>query len=231
MCPEKHVAREITMPSKHRGRRGGSVVEFAFISIFLVPLVLGTMAFGITMIKALEAVQVARDAGHMYARGVDFAFPGNKNLLARLGESLGLKVTGGNGAVILSTVTYVGRQECKALGLADNAIPPNPTPSCVNYGHYVFTHRIVVGNESVGVSHIGAPAAGLVDSSTGYIKRQDYVTNSGSRADGFTLLPTPMEDGTDGFQAGQFAYLVETMFKGPEFPGYTSGNTYTRVLF
>ena len=42
---------------------------------FMVPLWLGTSAVGLNMITSLQVIQLARDAGHMYARGVEFRFP------------------------------------------------------------------------------------------------------------------------------------------------------------
>ena len=57
----------------HRSQRGGSSIEFAFIVLTLVPLLLGTGATGVNMIRTLQTAQLARDAGHMFARGVDFS--------------------------------------------------------------------------------------------------------------------------------------------------------------
>lgn len=238
------------MTSKNNRQRGGSAMEFALLTLVWVPLLLGTAAMGAAMLRASQSVQLARDAGHMYARGVDFAFPGNQQLLAQLGAGLGMRTpegggepvrfggglematSGGDGKIILSTLTYVGRYQCKALGLADNATPPNPSANCTNYGHFVFTHRIVIGNPALPASAMGDPDPALVDPVTGYIARDDYVKKAGARADRFTLLPKPREDGADGFQAGQFAYLAETYFKTPDFPGFTSGGcTYTYAIF
>ncbi len=215
-----------------RRKRGGSAVEFALLTVVWVPLLLGTLSVGTTMIDHLQAVQVARDAGHMYARGVDFSFPANQSLLARVAQGLDLRPTGGEGRVILSTISYIGRYECKAMSLADNSEPPNPYPSCTNYGHFVFTHRLEMGDSAIPGSRFGDPQEGLVEGSTGYISRYDYTTHAGARATGFRLLPKPNEEGADGFQAGQFAYVVETRFRNSAFARPIAGDfTYTYAIF
>src|ERR1035441_6478821 len=88
-----------------RRRLGGSAcIEFAFVVMVLVPLFLGTGAAGINMILTLQTIQVARDAGHMYARGLDFSQPGNKTILANLGQTLGLSTT---------ARSEIGRASCR----------------------------------------------------------------------------------------------------------------------
>ena len=220
------------MAAKRSSRRGGSAVEFALLSVVWVPLLLGSWATGMTMIRSLQSDQIARDAGHMYARGVDFSLSGTQAMLGELSSDMGTLTSTGTGEVILSTISYIGRYQCKALGLADNADPPNPSAACTNYGHWVFTHRFTIGNSSLATSHFGSPDASLVTQSTGYIARDVYTKNVLARADTFTLLPKPKEDGADGFQAGQFAYLVETYFKVPQFPGVMTGqHAYAYAMF
>lgn len=224
------------MSRDRQTQRGAAGVEFALLTCFWVPLLLGTLVIGSRLIRASQTVQVARDAGHMYARGVDFSLTGNQAMVVRLAKELGMAANGanppGDGVVILSTLTYIGRYQCKALGFADSATPPNPDLSrCINYDHFVFTHRVTIGNPSLRSSSFGAPPASLVNSS-GYIANTDYVTKTSLRADAFNLLPKPKEDGSDGFQAGQFAYVVEAYFTAPDFPGFmTGGGTYATALF
>src|SRR6185312_8915484 len=87
-----------------QARRGIASVEFAFGMIVLTPLLLGTGVIGVNLIRTLETVQVARDAGHMYARGVDFSQPGNKTIVLTLASNLGLSTSTStsNALVILS---------------------------------------------------------------------------------------------------------------------------------
>lgn len=211
--------------------RGGSAVEFVLLSVFWVPLLTGVLVIGTAMIRAIEAVQVARDAGHMYARGVDFALEGNQRLLARLGEDMGLKVTGGEGVVILSKISYIGPFQCKAEQLADNSDPPNPTGECKNYQHYVFVQRVVVGDSGLRSSRFGAPDPSLLQAG-GRVSSSDRVRKEGARVSNFDLLPAPPVDGSGGFQAGQYAYLVEAAFKAPKLPGLPGdGTVYVHAIF
>lgn len=211
--------------------RGGSAIEFVLLSVFWVPLLTGVLVIGTAMVRAIEAVQVARDAGHMYARGVDFALEGNQRLLVRLGEDMGLKATGGDGVVILSKVTYIGPYQCKAEQLADNSDPPNPTAGCRNYRHYVFAQRVVVGNASLRTSNFGTPDPSLLQAG-GRISASDRVRNEGARVRNFHLLPAPALDGSGGFQAGQYAYLVEAAFRAPRLPGLPGdGTVYVHAIF
>jgi len=214
------------------GQRGGSAVEFALFSVVLVPLLIGTVGIGTLLMWTQESIQITRDAGHMYARGVDFSMEGNQAMLAKIGTDLGMATSGGKGVAILSTLTYIGRYQCKALGLADSSTPPNPTAACTNYGHWVFSHRVKIGNTALPNSKFGSPDSSLVNAETGYITRSDYTIRSGARCDSFSLLPKPKEDGTDRFQAGQFAYLVETYFSTPAvFASMTGRTAYAHAMF
>jgi hypothetical protein len=212
-------------------RNGTSAIEFALLGLVWAPLLVGTLGLGTAMIRNLETVQIARDAGHMYARQVKFHEPAKKEMLARIGEGLGMEASGGEGVVILSTVMYVGRYQCQALGLADNATPPNPYASCTNYGHFVFTHRLKVGNPAIGESRFGDPDATYVDATTGAIDPGNSVKRSSLRADEFTLLPKPQEDGTDGFQAGHSAYIAEAIFRTLSMSGVRDGRAYSYSIF
>lgn len=96
---------------KRHSARGVSTIEFAFSLLVLVPLFLGTGVTGINMIRTLQTVQLARDAGHMYARGVDFSQTGNQTILVNLGSALGLSGTAGQGsAVVILSDDIRGRQ-------------------------------------------------------------------------------------------------------------------------
>ena len=75
---------------RRKKTRGVEILEFSFITLVLLPLILGTSAVGLNMIWTLQTVQVARDAGHMYAKGTDFSLPGNQTILTNLGGNLGL---------------------------------------------------------------------------------------------------------------------------------------------
>ncbi|MGP8244320.1 MAG: hypothetical protein ACLQVN_07350, partial [Bryobacteraceae bacterium] len=88
---------------------GGSAIEFVFICLVLVPLFLGTGAIGVNLIRTLQTIQLARDVGHMYARGVDFSQGADQTIMYQLGSSLGLtsSTTTSTALVILSNLIYV----------------------------------------------------------------------------------------------------------------------------
>ena len=120
------------MPNrKSQRRKGSSTIEFVLVSsVFLVPLLLGLFSVGFGLIRDMQGVQLTRDVGHMWARGVDFSTQANQDLLAtRLAQGLSLvsnsgNVTGGttgNGVVILSIFTNIGAGTCG--GCNNGAIP------------------------------------------------------------------------------------------------------------
>ena len=182
--------------------RGSAMVEFTLAAgLFLVPLLLGTMVIGQNLIREIETTQVCRDAGHMYAYGVDFSQAANQNLLVDIGQGLNLQTSGGEGVVILSTVTYIGPNDCTAGGYQANS------SSCANLNQTVFTRRIVIGNSSIQSSAFGTPNSSLMDSS-GNISQAGYLNNTSTRATNFSnLIP---------LTSGQYAFMSEMYVATPD---------------
>jgi hypothetical protein len=221
--------------------RGAACIEFAFVVLVGVPLLLGMGAVGINMIRTLQTIQLARDAGHMYARNVDFSQAGNKVILANLGSNLGLSTTPGSGTavVILSTLTYVDNAACTAAGAVD--VHGNPS-GCTNLGKWVFTQRLTIGNSSIRSSNMGSPLVSgptgvTVDATTGRISIQEYVTRAGAVAQFNSanngINPYSVVNGVvSGLPSGQVLYLAEagaTGFTMPPFVGVQA--TYSYGLF
>lgn len=199
--------------------RGVSAIEFAFSMLVMAPLLLGTGVMGINMIRALQVVQLARDAGHMYARGIDFALPGNQTVLADLGSNLGLSTTAGQGnaVVIFSSLTYVDKNACAAVGAVD--VNGNPTAACTNYTQWVFTQRLVVGNTAVHPSNFGSPLTsgptGVTIGADGKISPSDQATKAGDVAAFSGVNPYSVNNGVaSGLPSGQVLYLAEAAAKG-----------------
>jgi hypothetical protein len=214
------------------GWRGAACIEFAFISLALVPLLLGTGAAGINMILTLQTIQLAKDAGHMFARGVDFSVAGNQTILANVGSTLGLSTTAGSGSavVILSKLAYVDDAACTAGGAVDK----NGNPSgCTNLGQWVFAQRLVIGNSSVRTSNLGSPTGVPINATTGVIAVADYVTNAGAVATFNSINPYSDVNGVvSGLPSGQWLYAAEaaaTAFSMPPFIGPHA--TYSFGLF
>ena len=196
--------------------------------LVLLPLLVGTGVTGINMIRTLQTVQLARDAGHMYARGVDFSEPGNQTILVNLGSNLGLSATSGQGSavVILSALTYVDKNACSAVGAVDHN--GNPTSACTNYGDWVFTQRLEIGNDGVRSSNFGSPLTSgptgvTVDPTTGKISQQQYVTRAGAVANFTGVNPYQVVNGNaQGLPSGQLLYVAEAGSTGFNMPPFVS---------
>jgi nitrate reductase NapE component len=198
-----------------RGRRRGSeLIEFALVSALLFPLLFGTFVVGMNLGRSIQVSQVSRDAGHLYARVVDFSDPANQQVIVRLAQGLGMTAGGGNGVVILSTVTYIGQAQCDAASLSP--------ADCTNLDQNVFVHRIVVGNPSLRASAFGTPDPGLVQSNGDV---SNYLTEGSARANGFSGVLT--------LQPGEIAYVSEAYFSSPDYamPGYPATGIYARTVF
>ena len=62
------------------------------------------------------------------------------------------------------------------------------------------------------------------------ISTTNYLTDANDVST-FNGLPVPLENGADGFQSGQPAYVVEAYFSGLGQAGYTNGGTYAYAVF
>jgi hypothetical protein len=203
--------------------RGNAYIEFAFVVLVLVPLLLGTLGIGVNMIRTLQTVQLARDAGHMYARNIDFSLAGNKTVLANLGQDLGLQITtpaSGSAVIILSKLTYVDPATCALGGAVDGA--GNPTTACVNLGSWVFTQQLVIGNSTVRDSHFGKPTGVTLDPTTGTISAHDYVRIRGVSLPSFASInpyKVAIDGSVSGLPSGQMVYISEAASLGFNLPG------------
>ena len=212
--------KKTTMPNRNsQRRRGSSTIEFVLVSsVFLVPLLLGLFSVGFGLIRDMQGVQLTRDVGHMWARGVDFSTQQNQDLLAnRLAQGLSLvsnsgSVTGGttgNGVVVLSIFTNIGAGTCN---------------NCNNGGHTVLVRRIIIGNHAKFTSAYGTPDSSLINQTTGAIA--NYSTDVSARADNFNNVMA--------MNAGDITYFAETYFVSPDlalpglFPGLAA---YSNAVF
>jgi hypothetical protein len=214
---------------KTKSCRGVSSIEFAFSMLVMGPLVMGTGVMGINMIRALQTEQLARDAGHMYARGIDFSKAGNISVLASLGADLGLSATAGQGnaVVIFSSLAYIDKNACAAVGAVDAS--GNPTAACTNYTKWVFAQRITVGNTGVRGSNFGSPLTsgptGVIVGSDGKISASDQATKAGDVASFTGVNPYSVVAGVaQGLPSGQVLYLAEAGARGFNMPPFVSNS-------
>ncbi len=191
---------------RKRSRGGAAIIEFVLAAALIyTPLILGTIVIGMNLIRAIQLTQLNRDAGHMFARGVDFSVPANQAILQHLAGGLDLTPTG-KSVVILSQIMRV---DC-----------PGP-PACANHGVAVFVRQIVLGNSSLRASRYGTPptiAGGMVP---------NYQTNTLARTVNF--YPSVMD-----MQLGETAYVAEAYYRSSELdlPGFmTSTGVSARGIF
>jgi hypothetical protein len=202
----------LPVADRKRTERGTQVIEFSFFVLILVPLMLWVVVVGIDLGRAVRVAQVARDAGSMWVRGVDFSQTGNQQEIARLGASLGMAIPGtGAGAVYLSKVTYFANGAC--------------TMPC-NAGSYVLVQNDDIGDSSgLFPSHSVVLTAGTptFDSEGNVL---NYMTDSSAVVPGFENILT--------LNANEFAYVSEAYFPSPlvNMPGFAMANAnYSRTIF
>lgn len=213
---------------KRNRLKGVAIVEFCFSMLVMIPLLLGTIGFGIRLVQSMLTVQLARDAGHMYARGLDFSQPGNKTTLALLGADLGVKTDGtGTAVVILSNVVYIDKGMCQSAG---KSLDANGNPiNCPNYLQWAFAQRLSVGNSSYRTSNLGSPLTTgpspvTVDSTTGKISLSDQVNNTGDVAYFTSGNPFVATGGAlTTLPSGQVLYVTEVAAQGFAMPPFGSG--------
>jgi hypothetical protein len=137
-----------------RQERGSSILEFALAGTFLlIPLVLGTATIGLSILESIHAVELNRDAAHMFARGVDFSKAANRSLLLELANGLNISDSGGNGVVILSEIDAAGA------------------------GQAVCSKRLVIGNAALHSSDFATPTK-FTDSQAGVVDITDPSANA-----------------------------------------------------
>jgi hypothetical protein len=205
--------------SRRNGRRreeGSALIEFLMSSIVWVPLLLGTIVFGINLVYGIRVSQLSRESGHMYAYGLDFAQSQNSPLLASLAASVNIKPNSGDGAILLSKVTLVTDTDCTAAGLA----------VCPNHGKYVFTSIFVFGNQTYAKSQLGNPSSGYYSNGTS-ITASQYLTDG-------SLVATNIADlFTDHTQSNQYAYISEVILNSQALTlsGFVNTGSYARSIF
>lgn len=214
---------------KRKRQNGVAYIEFALSLLVLIPLLLGVVSAGLNMHRQMQTVQLARDAGHMYARSVDFTILGNQQVLAAIAGSMGLSTTlgSGNAVVYLSTVRYVDKSACQQAGKVDSYGNPS---GCTNYQGWVISQRLVIGNNHIRSSGLGTPSASIMDSN-GNVTIVDQVTNTTDLATITGFNPWDSTTGT-GLPSSQWVYVAEAAGTGFRMAPFSLGtNTYSQLSF
>jgi hypothetical protein len=219
----------ITPLLSRRAKRGNTIVEFGLVAVFLVPLFIGTINLGLSLGYNVQVSQIARDAGHMYVRQLDFSLDASKEVVVRMARGMGMTKDDGRGIVILSKVMFIGEDQCALASLAAG--------DCTNLNEAVVIQRHIIGKSSLWTSTIGTPNAALIltapDAESGLkagdIKPADFLTQpSCVSAKMKTLLP--------GMLGGETAYVVEAYFSTPDWSlkqsyTQTAEGVYARSIF
>jgi hypothetical protein len=179
---------------------------------------LGGLSVGFNLLRSLQVAQFTRDAGHLYAYGIDFTQSSAQQMLLKLATGLNFSLNGGTGEVIFSNVLMVGPDDCTSGGLQAN------TGSCPNLNQTVYTRWYAVGNMTLYTSHFGAPTT--ADSTTGIISASSYLKATSARASGVTSLIA--------LSASQQIFLTEVYFSSSDYniTGFITGSgVYARAIF
>ena len=194
--------------------RGSAMIELALFMSAAVPLLAGLTSVGVRLGRSIQAIQMTRDVGHMYALGADFTLAGTKAIAQSLAGGFSL-ADNGSAVLLFSRVTKIQQVDCTAAGLS----------TCPNLNLPVFTQRVVVGNDDLRTSTYGTPPSAYVGSK-GMIAAVDYCKQSTLVANGFET--------TLSLQPGQASWMVEGYFYMPElhiFSVENQGGIYVRLLF
>jgi hypothetical protein len=179
----------------------------------LTLLFVGVTTIGFDLATSVHAAQVTRDVGSMFVRGVNFNATPNKQLAVRLSGGLGLAVTGGEGVLYLSKVTFISAETCESLDLYP-----------CNADKLVITQRIVIGDPSLRPSDIGTPSPSLLNSEGWVTLGRGYKQEPSAVA---TLPGLVLPE-------GEYAYVTESFFDVPRVSMWGNSNArgvYGRVIF
>jgi Flp pilus assembly protein TadG len=186
-----------------RSRRGTAIIEFTLSSVVLIPLLLGVFVYGFRLIRSLQMVQVTRDLGHMYIRGINFRNAGPIQNAQTLASGFNLTATG-TSVVVFSKVKVIQQADCDAANaIAPNVLPPGNT--CVNLNLPVFMEQLTIGNTSDGSSAWGAPTPLQADFT---VSVRDLGRTTTEQATGFGNVIT--------LKAGEIAYVAEMVNTTPD---------------
>jgi hypothetical protein len=171
---------------RYRRQRGSFLMEFSVVAWTLILMLAGAFELGMTLIRAIQASQVVRNANVLTVRSVDLSIPQNQQLLMRTASSLGMNIPNtwnpdpnGNGVVFVTKVLRVGPLEC-SVGVVNF---DGTTKTCPNLGSYVIASRITIGNGTRWGSPLGKPVT--AQRPNGDLYDSDICTNSANLANGF----------------------------------------------
>ncbi len=121
------------------GRRGQAVVEFGIAVPVLLLMSITGFSIGMMFDRYITVIQFNRNAGNMFARGVDFNNQSNLDTLMMAASGLNIKSDGtGQGVLYLALVEKVPMAQ-----------------GYVNEGQVVYMRFMDIGNTSVSPTKLG----------------------------------------------------------------------------
>ena len=228
---------------RRRTQGGQEIVEFAFVALMFIPLIMGMFSTGMNLIVSIQANNLVRSLANLSIHGADFSTYPYQQLAQKMSTGLGLQFpsftgntasnlgTSGSAIIRITQIMYVGSNtdpNCVAVGAAN----------CTNRNSFVFNHRVSFGNSTVATAHpsfVGDPTGATI-SSTGNVSNP--VTSSFAKVgtSGQTALASLWQTTSNGQQPlkdGQVLYLAEGFFETPlaSVGMFQSGGVYAWFFF
>ena len=229
---------------RRRKTQGGQeIVEFAFVALMFIPLIMGMFTTGMNLIASIQANNLVRSLANLSIHGADFSTYPYQQLAQKMSTGLGVQFpafsgntasnlgTSGSAIIRISQIMYVGSNtdpNCVAVGASN----------CNNRNSFVFTQRVVFGSSTVATAHpsfVGDPTGATI-SNQGNVSNP--VTSSFAKLG--TAAQTAMvslwqttANGQQPLKDGQVLYLAEGFFETPlaSVGMFQSGGVYARFFF
>lgn len=228
---------------RRRTQGGQEIVEFAFVALMFLPLIMGMFSTGMNLIISIQANNLIRSLANLSIHGADFSTYPYQQLAQKMATGLGLQFpsftgyaasnlgTNGSAIIRISQVMYVGSNtdpNCVAVGAAN----------CTNRNSFVFTQRVAFGSSTVATAHpsfVGDPTGATI-SSQGNVANPvtsafAKLGTSGQAA--MTSLWQTTDNEQQPLKDGQVLYLAEGFFETPLASAgmFQSGGVYARFFF
>lgn len=193
--------------------RAQAILEFGIAAPFILMMTLGTFVIGTMLDRHLIVTQVVRNAGNMYARGVDFSSTQNKNFIVSAAAGLDLQLTSGSTAVYLSTLTRI-----PADAQCDSGSGPR---DCANNSLVVIRERYKIGDTS------GSQMASRMGSPSQFVDASGAPALEGVHLNHFDLTEAQASGapaaltGAGGLVENELVYVIEVIHRpvNLSFPG------------
>jgi hypothetical protein len=180
---------------KHKREAGHSILEFALVAIPTVFLLLGVVVIGINLGRAVQVAQICRDSDSMFVRGVPLYQASAQSFVARLGQTLNLQTSGGDGIVILSKVQFIPDPAC--------GTPSSPGYADCTNGTHRLVQRIIFGDTTLPGTHYPTHGTVTYDSLD---QVNNYSTDANAVIDNFATLALQLKP-------LEISYISEAYFR------------------